>query len=162
MAADLVKHDRPAVIWCHLNVEGDTLEKMIPGAVQVSGADSDDEKESAFNRFSDGTTRVLIIKPKIGAHGLNWQHCAHVVTFASHSYEQYYQSVRRCWRFGQKNKVRVDIISASGETHVRDNMRRKSEMAGAMFENLVRHMNNALQIERKQTTVNKVKLPKWI
>jgi hypothetical protein len=110
LAANLVDHDRPAIVWCHLNVEGDQLEKAIPGCVQVKGATSDEAKEEAYYAFSSGAVRVLVIKPKIGAFGLNWQHCNHVVTFATHSYEQYYQAVRRCWRFGQDKPVKVDII----------------------------------------------------
>ena len=85
----------PCVVWCHLNDEGDLLERLIPDARQVSGKDSDDAKEEAYDAFSTGILRVLVTKPKIGAWGLNWQHCANVVTFASHSYEQYYQAVRR-------------------------------------------------------------------
>ena len=159
--ADLVNHDRPAVVWCHMNDEGDYLEKIIPGAVQVAGKHEDDEKEKRFNKFADGTARVIVIKPKIGAWGLNWQHCNHVVTFASHSYEQYYQSVRRCWRFGQKNPVTVDIIASEGEQRVRDNMSRKAAQADKMFSELVLHMNNALhmkkEVKQQQTTA-----PSWI
>ena len=111
------------MIWCHLNDEGDILEKSIPDCVQVSGSDSDEAKEAAYMGFADGSIRVLVIKPKIGAWGMNWQHCAHVVTFASHSYEQYYQAVRRCWRFGQKKSVVVDLIASEGEIGVKENMR---------------------------------------
>jgi hypothetical protein len=124
LAAQLVDHDKPAVVWCHMNHEGDALERAIPGAIQVKGANSDDEKEAAYAAFSSGAARVLVIKPKIGAWGLNWQHCAHVVTFATHSYEQHYQAVRRCWRFGQTSPVTVDIISTEGEERVRQNMAR--------------------------------------
>jgi len=149
--AELVNHDRPAVVWCHMNDEGDALEKMIPGSVQVAGRHEDDEKEKAYEDFSSGAKRVLILKPKIGAWGLNWQFCNHVVTFASHSYEQYYQSVRRCWRFGQKLPVTVDIIASEGEGRVRESMERKARQADKMFSELVLHMNNALNFERKRT-----------
>jgi SNF2 family DNA or RNA helicase len=104
---------------------------------------------------------VLVIKPKIGAWGLNWQFCNHVVTFASHSYEQYYQSIRRCWRFGQKNPVTVDIIASEGEQRVRDNMSRKAAQAEKMFEELVKHMNDAIKSERKTHTITPT-LPSWI
>ena len=161
LAADLVNHDRSAVIWCHTNAEGDMLEGMIPGCVQVSGKSTDDEKESAFLGFADGSIRVLIIKPKIGAWGLNWQHCNHVVTFATHSYEQYYQAIRRCWRFGQASPVTVDIIASEGEVRVRENMIRKADQAGRMFSELVHHMGNALKQEREFKTITP-KLPNWI
>jgi len=159
--AALVDHKKPAVVWCHLNVEGDRLAEMIPGAIQVKGPDSDEEKEEAFGAFATGQIRVLVIKPKIGAYGLNWQHCAHVVTFASHSYEQFYQSVRRCWRFGQKETVNVDIIATEGEKHVFDNMIRKSEAATKMFTALVANMNNALQIDRNNYA-DEIEVPQWL
>lgn len=161
LVSDLVRHDQPAVAWCQLNVEGDMLERLIPDSVQVKGGDSDEKKEEAYDGFSSGKIRVLITKPKIGGWGLNWQHCAHVVTFASHSYEQFYQSVRRCWRFGQQRKVVVDIISTEGEKHVRENMARKSQMAVQMFANLVRHMNQATHIERSNHN-EKVEVPTWL
>jgi len=160
-AADLVNHDRPAVVWCHMNAEGDLLEQMIPGSVQISGRTEDDEKEKAYEDFQNGSVRVLITKPKIGAWGLNWQHCSHVVTFASHSYEQYYQSVRRCHRFGQKHPVTVDIIASEGESRVSENMARKSTQAEKMFSELVFHMSNALKIERKTQTIQP-RMPQWL
>jgi len=161
MVAQLVSHDRPAVAWCHTNAEGEALEAMIPNSVQVKGPMSDDEKEAAYDAFLNQEKRVLVIKPKIGAWGLNWQFCNHVVTFASHSYEQYYQSIRRCWRFGQKNPVTVDIIASEGEQRVRDNMSRKAAQAEKMFEELVKHMNDAIKSERKTHTITPT-LPSWI
>ncbi len=161
LVADLVSHDRPAVIWCHNNYEGDALERMIPGAVQIAGRHDDDHKEAAYEGFGNGSIRVLITKPKIGAWGLNWQHCNHVVTFASHSYEQYYQSVRRCWRFGQTKPVTVDIIASEGEVRVKENMARKSAQADKMFSELVLHMNNALHQKREIKTITP-KLPSWL
>ena len=161
LVARLVDNDDPAVVWCHLNDEGDALEGRIPGAVQVKGANSDDFKERAYEDFASGKTRVLITKPKIGAWGLNWQHCSHVVTFASHSYEQFYQSIRRCWRFGQMRDVVVDIIATTGERHVRDNMIRKAEAANKMFANLVAQMNDATRVDRKIYT-EEVRSPQWL
>lgn len=161
LVAELVNHDRPAVIWCHLNAEGDRLASVIDNSVQVRGADSDEQKEEAYRAFASGEIRRLIIKPKIGAWGLNWQHCNHVVTFASHSYEQYYQSVRRCWRFGQKSPVTVDIIATEGERRVQENMTRKALAADHMFAELVAHMNDATQIIATQHQ-SPVELPPWI
>jgi SNF2 family DNA or RNA helicase len=160
--AGLVAHDKPAVVWCHLNDEGDVLEKMIPGARQVAGRTPDDDKEAAYAGFADGSVRVLVIKPKIGAWGLNWQHCAHVVTFASHSYEQYYQSVRRCWRFGQTQEVRLDVIATEGESRVLANMRRKADQADQMFTELVRYMGHAKRVERAGTGKAKMEVPSWL
>jgi len=162
LVARLVDHERPAVVWCHLNVEGDMLARVIPGARQVKGSNSDDEKEDAYQAFAAGDCRVLVIKPKIGAWGLNWQHCNHVVTFATHSYEQFYQSVRRCWRFGQERPVTVDIISTEGERHVLDNMLRKAIQADRMFEALVTHMRDGLVIHRQNTHIEQAVLPTWL
>jgi hypothetical protein len=142
LVAALVDHTDPAVVWCHLNAESDLLAKRIPGAIQVRGGDTDDQKEAAYLGFADGSIRVLVTKPKMGAWGLNWQHCAHVVTFASHSYEQFYQSIRRCWRFGQTRPVTVDVIYTEGEAHVRENMSRKARAADVMFRQLVSEMTS--------------------
>jgi hypothetical protein len=161
LVAELVSHDRPAVVWCHMNAEGDELERIIPNSIQVKGGMDDDDKEAAYDAFSRREKRVMILKPKIGAWGLNWQFCNHVVTFASHSYEQYYQSIRRCWRFGQDNPVTVDIIASEGEQRVRDNMSRKAALADRMFEELVKQMNHAINIERKQRETS-VTLPAWL
>jgi hypothetical protein len=163
MAASLVaKTKRPAVIWCHLNPEGDLLARLIPDGRQVSGRDDDESKEDAFESFATGKLRVLIIKPKIGAWGLNWQHCSHVTTFASHSYEQYYQAVRRCWRFGQSRPVTVDLIAAEGEANVKDNLRRKAAAADRMFTALVGHMNDSMRLERGVNYNTKVEAPSWL
>ena len=160
--AQLVNHDQPAVVWCHLNEEGDALEVAIPDAVQISGNTSDDRKCELYDAFAAGQLRVLIIKPKIGAWGLNWQHCNHVVTYPSHSYEQYYQSVRRCYRFGQKRDVRLDVVATDGEIRVLGNMRAKAKRAEAMFSALVQQMNQATRIERENQYQQKVEAPSWL
>lgn len=162
IAARLVDHDKPAVIWCHLNDEGDLLEKLIPDAVQVSGNDTDEQKESAFRAFADGQIRVLITKPRIGGFGLNWQHCNHVVYFITHSYEQYYQAVRRCWRFGQTNPVTVDNISSEGDVKVMENLQRKSGQASVMFDSLVSQMYDSLHIDRRNGYQVNVEVPQWL
>ncbi len=160
--AALVNHDRPAVVWCHYNEEADTLVKMIPGAKQVKGGDTDAEKEAAFLGFSNGDIRVLVTKPKIGAFGLNWQHCSHMTLFPSHSFEQYYQAVRRCWRFGQVNPVTVDIVTTDGEIGVLKNLQRKTEAAQKMFDMLVREMTNAMEIERMDNHKIATEVPTWL
>ena len=162
LVRQLVNHGRPAVVWCHMNAEGDRLAKEISGARQVSGSTPDEEKIEIYDSFATGQLRVLIIKPKIGAWGLNWQHCADVVTFASHSYEQFYQSVRRCWRFGQKNPVNLDVVFTEGEVGVRANMRRKSAQADKMFSELVAHMGSFRKVERNNTHNTKMELPTWL
>lgn len=163
MAAALVNDTgEPAVVWCHLNDEADLLERLIPDAIQVSGQDSDEEKEAKFEAFSSGRLRVLITKPVIGAWGLNWQHCNHIVYFPSHSYEQYYQAVRRCWRFGQKRKVAVDLVLTNGQVRVMENLQEKADQAADMFTELVAHMNDSKEVERLFSYDKKVEVPSWL
>jgi hypothetical protein len=160
--ADKVNHDQPAVVWCHTNPEADMLERVIGDASQIAGRTPDERKIELYEAFASGELRVLVIKPKIGAWGLNWQHCNHVVTFASHSYEQYYQSVRRCYRFGQTRPVQLDVVATEGEVRVIGNMRRKAQKADAMFTALVREMMNAETIERRNHYTRKLELPAWL
>jgi hypothetical protein len=152
----------PALVWCHLNDEGDQLASIIPGAVQVSGDDSEEAKEEKFMAFASRQIRVLVTKPKIGAWGLNFQHCAHVTFFPSHSFEQYYQGVRRCWRFGQTRPVRVDVVTSEGEQSVLANLQRKADAADRMFSSLVGHMNDALRVERSAKLTHHAEVPKWM
>jgi hypothetical protein len=151
-----------STIWCNLNDEGNLLEKIIPDSVQVSGRDSDDSKEEKLIAFSKGQIKKIIIKPKIGAFGLNWQHCNHITTFPTHSYEQEYQLIRRCWRFGQKRKVFVDRVFTEGFAKVVTNLERKQEQANIMFNNLIKEMNNSLSLDRDKIFTKKVELPKWL
>lgn len=153
---------KPALVWCHLNDEGDLLSEMISDARQVSGKDSDEAKEEKFLAFASGQLRVLVTKPKVGAWGLNFQHCDHVTFFPSHSFEQYYQGVRRCWRFGQKNSVKVDIITTEGEKSVLKNLQKKARAADKMFTDLVAHMNDAKSIDRSIKYTKPVEAPLWL
>jgi hypothetical protein len=163
MMAGLVAHgDAPAVCWAHLNDEADLVERLVPGSIQVSGRDSDDEKEEKFTAFTTGEARVLVTKPVIGAWGLNWQHCAHMVTFASHSFEQFYQSVRRFWRFGQKRSVVVDHVLSDGEQRVLANLQRKAVQAEAMFASLTKYINDELAIERDRHFTKAEEVPPWL
>ena len=156
------RHDAASVVWCHLNDEADLLEKIIPDCRQVSGSQSEEEKEEILLAFQRGELRRLVTKPKIGCFGLNWQHCHSVVTFASHSWEQYYQAVRRCWRFGQTQPVDVHVIATEGEVGVLSNLRRKADAADRMFELLVRHMGNALAVDHRRTFPHSERIPTWL
>lgn len=161
--AELVNHTgQPAIVWCNLNPEGDLLERLIPDSIQVSGKDSVEGKEEKIMSFIDGKSRVLVTKTSIGAWGLNFQHCNHQTHFPTHSYEQYYQGVRRCWRFGQKRPVHIDIVTTEGEMGVLNNLQRKADQAEKMFRNLIACMNQSLDIGRKSTTENKIELPGWM
>ena len=163
MAASLVAGTRrSASVWCNLNDEGDLLEKLIPDGVQVSGKDTDEEKEAKFAAFSGGDIRVLITKPKIGAWGLNWQHCNHGVWFPTHSYEQLYQATRRHWRFGQERPVTFDVVATEGEVEIQKNLQRKADQAAQMFDELVRYMSDAVGIKRLEKHTKEVEVPSWL
>ena len=162
MAASLAHGTgQPFLIWCGLNPEGDLLEKLISDAVQISGADSDEAKEEKWDAFISGQARGMISKQKIGGWGLNLQHCAHVIEFSTHSFEQHYQGVRRCWRFGQKRDVINDLIATEGQRGIKENLRRKQVAADKMFDELIKHMNDAIRIDGGYKFEKEVETPCW-
>jgi len=126
------------LVWCNLNDESKALAAAIDGAVEVSGSDSDDHKRQSAIDFQDGKIRVLVSKPSIFGFGLNFQGC-HNVAFVglSHSYEAFYQAIRRCWRFGQQQPVNAHIIYDVAEGRVIENIRRKEADSIAMAESMV-------------------------
>jgi len=152
----------PIITWCNLNDEGDLLEKLIPDSIQVAGADEDEAKEEAFEAFCSGQVRALVSKCSIAGFGLNFQHCAHQTYFPSHSFEQWYQGIRRSWRFGQKNPVQVDVITSEGESNVLNNLQRKAKAAEEMFSKLVTLMGSELRIEKENVYTKKEKLPMFL
>jgi hypothetical protein len=160
--AELVDNDRPAIVWCHYNEEGDYLEKCIPDAVQVAGKNSLEEKESRLLDFAMGNTRVLVTKGKIGCWGLNLQHCGDMTFFPTFSFEQVYQGIRRCWRFGRNEPVNVHIVSAPGESKVMDGLERKQQKAMQMFSALIRHMNEAVELDSIDQHNKQIMLPKFV
>jgi hypothetical protein len=160
-AAAALEDVEHGVAWCHLNDESALLTRLIEGAVEVSGSDSPDAKEAKLHAFSDGEIRVLVTKPRIGAWGLNWQHCHRMTYFPSHSYEQWYQAIRRMWRFGQQSPVTVDVITTIGGHNVLTNLQRKADQADAMFTALVGHMNDARNITGA-TYDRKIEVPAWL
>jgi superfamily II DNA or RNA helicase len=141
LAAELAAGSEPVLIWCELNAEGDAIEAAIPGSVQVSGADSSDDKLSKILSFIEGRSRVLVSKASIFGFGINLQMCNRMIFVgASHSYEQTYQAIRRCWRFGQTRPVHVHILRADTERFVIENYRRKeadAERLGAELRSAV-------------------------
>lgn len=147
--------------WCHLNDESNLLARLIPGAVEVVGADSPEAKEEKLTAFTRGEVPFLVTKPSIGAWGLNWQHAHRMTYFPSHSYEQWYQAVRRMWRFGQTQPVRVDVIATEGGRNVLANLQRKATQADEMFSALVAHMNHARDIDPHAYT-NRIEVPSWL
>ncbi|MFD7705592.1 SNF2-related protein [Streptomyces sp. NPDC059786] len=150
-AASLVAADpdEPWLIWCGLNDEADLLTKLIPDAVNVHGAWSPDEKADALLGFADGRITRLITKPSIAAFGLNWQHCARMAFVGlSDSYETYYQSIRRCYRYGQTRIVQAHIVLSELESQIAANIARKEREASAVTAALVDEMQrNRIQGE---------------
>lgn len=142
-AAKLVmdEPDEPWLLWCGLNAEAERLADLIPGAVNVDGSWSPDDKAQALLDFADGKIARLITKPSIAAMGLNWQHCARMAFVGlSDSYEQYYQSIRRCYRYGQTRVVHAHIILSEIEGQIAVNVARKEREASSITAQLVRAM----------------------
>jgi hypothetical protein len=160
--AELVNHGRPAIAWCHFNEESELLARLIPDAVEVAGRHADDYKEAALNDFALGRVRVLVSKPKIACWGMNYQHCGDMTTFPSFSFEQFYQSVRRCWRFGRRGPVNVNVVSALGESDVIDGLHRKQQQAERMFGSLVRYVNDSLSMTGRDGHETETTLPLWL
>ena len=161
-AAELTGAHPSSICWYDLNPEGDLLAKIIPGSVQISGRDSDDEKEEKFTAFIAGQFKRLVINSKIGAYGLNLQHCAHQTSFPSHSFERGYQQIRRSWRFGQTSKVTSDIIMTEGDRAVRANQKRKDAQAIQLFAKMVERMNDVLRLDRGVKFETKAEVPAWL
>jgi superfamily II DNA or RNA helicase len=144
----------PFLVWCNLNDESERLTKAIPGAVQVKGSDLQAHKEKAMLDFSNGDIRVLVSKPSICGYGMNWQHCSNMAFVGlSDSYEQFYQAVRRCWRFGQTKTVNVHVITAETEGAVVANIKRKESDAMKMAESMVEHMKDLNSEALKGATI---------
>jgi hypothetical protein len=160
--AELVGHGDPAVCWVHLNDEGDLLARLVGGAAQVTGSDPDERKEELFAAFAAGQVRALVTKPRIGGFGLNWQHCAHMTFFPTHSFEQFYQGVRRCWRFGQTRPVVADVVTTEGAAGVMASLRRKAVAADEMFARLVGLMGRAMAAGGGKTFANELEVPPWL
>ena len=154
LAADLVaeRPDEQWLIWCDLNDESGTLARMIDGAVEVRGSDSPDYKARMLNAFTTGEVRYLVSKPSIAGFGLNWQNCHNMIFVGlSDSYEMMYQAIRRCWRFGQTQKVFVHIVTSEAEGAVKQNIERKEKQAERMTAEMVRHTKDILEQEIRGT-----------
>lgn len=170
-AADLANDSsEPWVIWCNLNDEGERLAALIPDAVEVAGRHTTAEKEDRLESFTLGNDRVLITKPRIGGFGLNWQHCPNTAIFPTDSWEQWYQMIRRFWRFGQTRTVKAHYIVSSQESGVVRNVMRKNSDAARMFESVVSHMLAHMQHATRNeyghmdsyNPQEKVRVPRWM
>jgi len=139
-----------SVYWVNLNDEADLISKFDKNTVEVKGNMNIDKKEEILLAFSSGEIKKLITKTSITAFGLNWQHCNHTTYFPTYSYEQYYQAIRRFWRFGQKKPVVVDLILSDGQTKIMESLMIKKERAIDMFKNLTEQTSQKYEVKNKQ------------
>jgi hypothetical protein len=135
-AVELAAPHPASVYWCNLNPEGDLLAKLDKNAVQLKGTMELEEKEEILLAFANGEIKKLITKPKITCFGLNWQHCGHTVFFPTFSYEQWYQAIRRFWRFGREGEVIADMVHSDGQKRVIDSLIAKTNKANELFDKL--------------------------
>ncbi|CNG95669.1 Helicase conserved C-terminal domain [Mycobacterium tuberculosis] len=148
-AAELVDAERtePWLLWCGLNKEAEALAAALPGAVDVHGALDPDEKARLLLGFADGDYRILVTKPSIASQGLNYQHCARMAFVGlGDSYEQYYQSIRRCYRYGQHRVVEAHIILSDLESQIADNVRSKERQSSEVTDGLIRHTRRTREL----------------
>jgi len=146
-AAEIANNlDGPVLVWCARNDEGDLLESLIDGNVQIAGSDDQKDKESRMDGFLSGDNRVLVSKVRIAGFGMNFQHCSNMIFVGlSDSWEQYYQAVRRCWRYGQTKQVNVWIVTADIEGMVVENIRRKDAQAEGMMNEMAKIARDCFQ-----------------
>lgn len=148
LAAQLAAGSEPCLVWCELNDESREVAAAIPGAAEVKGSDAPEVKAERLLGFADGRYRVLVSKPSICGFGMNWQHCTRMIFVgASHSYEQTYHAIRRCWRFGQRRPVDVTVIRAETEGAIVANLRRKEADAERMAEAMAAQMQDVMRAE---------------
>jgi hypothetical protein len=148
-AVDLACNHETSVYWCNLNPEGDLIQKLDKNAYQIKGSMNLDKKEEILLAFANGEIKKLITKPKMTAFGLNWQHCNHTVYFPTWSYEQYYQAIRRFWRFGQKKDVIVDLVHSDGQKRVLDSLLAKTAKANELFSKLNSNLHQSFEVTEK-------------
>jgi hypothetical protein len=140
---------KTSVYWCNLNDESELLSDLDRDAVEIIGGMSIDQKEEILVSFAKGGIKRLITKAKMTSMGLNWQHCNHTVFFPTWSYEQYYQAIRRFWRFGQKSEVVCDMVISEGQERVIEALKQKTEKAIALYGNLVSAANRPFDFHTK-------------
>jgi superfamily II DNA or RNA helicase len=141
---------KTSVYWCNTNNESAILKSLDSEAVEIIGSQSIDKKEEILKAFADGEIKRLITKAKMTGMGLNWQHCNHSVFFPTWSYEQYYQAVRRFWRFGQKKPVTIDMVISDGQTRVLEALQQKTQKAIELHQKLTENVNRTFTDKRKQ------------
>jgi len=141
---------KTSVYWCNLNEESSLLASLDRDSVEIIGGMSIDKKEEILVAFANGEISRLITKAKMTSMGLNWQHCNHTVFFPTWSYEQYYQAIRRFWRFGQKSEVVCDMVISDGQERVLEALKQKTQKAIELYGNLVANANRDFSHSTKE------------
>jgi len=154
-------HGKTSVYWCNLNDESELLSELDRDAVEIIGGMSIDKKEDILQSFANGEIKRLVTKARMTSMGLNWQHCNHTVFFPTWSYEQYYQAIRRFWRFGQKSEVICDMVISEGQERVLDALEQKTQKAIELYGNLVQAANRDFSFKNREFT-NSAKLPMFL
>lgn len=142
--------NKTSVYWCNTNNESSILKSIDKESVEIIGSQSIDKKEEILLAFANGEIKRLITKAKMTGMGLNWQHCNHSVFFPTWSYEQYYQSIRRFWRFGQKNNVTIDMVISDGQTRVLEALEQKTKKAIELHKHLTANVNRSFENKVKE------------
>jgi len=158
--AILLASGKTSVYWCNTNNESRLLKSLDKNAVEILGSQSIDKKEEILYAFANGEIERLITKAKMTSMGLNWQHCNHSVFFPTWSYEQYYQAMRRFWRFGQKNDVTIDLVISDGQTRVIEALEQKTQKAIQLHKHLTENVNRSFEHKTKEFNKSIIK-PTW-
>lgn len=160
-AVQVANHHKTTVYWVNLNPEAELISRLDKNAYEISGKMDIDKKEEILTAFSNGEIDKLITKASITSFGLNWQHCNHTTYFPTYSYEQYYQAIRRFWRFGQLKPVTVDLVLSDGQSRIMETLTAKKLKANSMFETLVEQTNNNFEISKKEFN-KQILLPSFV
>jgi len=160
-AVELASKHKTSVYWANLNEEAKLIKKLDDNAIEIKGSMKIDQKEEYLLAFSKGEIKKLITKTSITAFGLNWQHCNHTVYFPTYSYEQYYQAIRRFYRFGQKKEVYVDLVLSDGQLKILESLKIKKVKAEEMFLKLSEHVNNTYK-DNENKNLQNINKPKFL
>jgi SNF2 family DNA or RNA helicase len=141
---------KTSVYWCNLNTESAMLKELDNEAIEIIGSQSIEKKEDILLNFANGNIKRIITKAKMTGMGLNWQHCNHSVFFPTWSYEQYYQALRRFWRFGQVSDVNIDLVVSDGQQRVLDSIEQKTQKSIHLYQSLIKNVNGSFADLKKE------------
>lgn len=160
-AVELSKNHDISVYWCNFNRESELLSQLDKDSYEIKGSMDIDKKEDILINFTKGNIKKLVTKAKMTSFGLNWQHCNHTIFFPTFSYEQYYQAIRRFWRFGQTKDVIVDLVYSDGQKRVLDSLIAKAEKANELFDKLNHNLHQKFDMSKKEFD-KEIKLPQFL